>query len=88
MGNTRKDTTRKKRFKTFSFKLSPRQYNSLQNYCTKENTTPIKLIKKQLKEFTENYSDEQIGKEKIAKNQLELFKQLSPEEQQLKMFNA
>jgi|GEM_PF-3710554 len=76
----------RQRFKTFTFKLSKRQYQSLINFSQLQNSTPIKVVKERINDCIEEYSDAQIGKEKIAKNQLDLFKPISPEEQQLELF--
>ena len=87
MSKPKKISTRKNRFKSFTFKLSLRQFKSLKNFSAIEGTTPLKVVKDRIHDCIEEYSDEQIGKEKIAKNQLDLFKPISPEEQQLKMFD-
>jgi hypothetical protein len=86
MSKSRKNKTRKNRFKTLTFKLSFRQFKSLQNYSEIKGTTPLKVIKDRINDCIEEYSDEQIGKEKIAKNQLSLFTSHKKEEQQLEMF--
>ena len=86
MRNSKKKNSRKNKFKIITFKLSARQYDSLKNYSTLEDTTPIKVIKKRLHDCLENYSSEQLGKDDIAKNQLDLFKPLTLEEQQLLLF--
>jgi len=86
MGKSRKIKTRKKRFKTLTFKLSFRQFKSLKNYSQIKGTTPLKVIKERIKDCIEEYSDEQIGKEMVSKNQLSLFTSHTKEEQQLEMF--
>ncbi|MCD6178309.1 MAG: hypothetical protein J7K39_00245 [Bacteroidales bacterium] len=86
MSKKKKIRTRKTRFKSFTFKLSLRQYKSLKNFSEIEGTTPLKVIKERISDCIEEYSDEQIGKEAVAKNQLSLFKETSPKDQQLKMF--
>mgnify|MGYP000950482290 CR=1 FL=1 len=48
MRNSKKKNSRKNKFKIITFKLSARQYDSLKNYSTLEDTTPIKVIKKPL----------------------------------------
>lgn len=87
MRKSKKNIKRKNRFKTFSFKLSLRQYKSLQNYSIIKGTTPIKVIKNRIHEYIEEYTDEKIGKEVIIKNQLNLFKPLPPVEEQLELFD-
>lgn len=87
MGKSRKIKARKNRFKTFTFKLSFRQFKSLQNYSEIKGTTPLKVIKDRINDCIEEYSDEQIGKEMVAKNQLSLFTSPAKEEQQLEMFD-
>lgn len=87
MSKSKKINTRKNRFKTFTFKLSFRQFKSLQNYSEIKGITPLKVIKDRINDCIEEYSDEQIGREKVAKNQLSLFTPRSKEEQQLEMFD-
>ena len=86
MSRPKKIRAYKNRFKSFTFKLSLRQYESLKNFSELEGTTPLKIVKERIHDCIEEYSNEQIGKESIAKNQLSLFKSSFPEEQQLKMF--
>lgn len=87
MSKTKKINIRKNQFKTFTFKLSLRQFNSLKKFSELEGSTPLKVIKDRIYDCIEEYSDEQIGKDEIAKNQLDLFKPIHPEEYQLKMFD-
>jgi hypothetical protein len=82
----RKIQSKKLRFKTITFKLSPRQYNSLKNFSALEKTSPLKVIKKRIRDCIEEYSDEQLGKEMIAKNQLTLFDNKAEEEKQMELF--
>ncbi|MDA3907327.1 MAG: hypothetical protein PF484_14745 [Bacteroidales bacterium] len=84
--NKLKKKRRKTKFKTITFKLSIRQFKSLKNYSLINKTSPIKVIKSRVQDCLEDYSDEQIGHHKIAKNQLNLFKPSKPEEEQLEMF--
>ncbi|MBN2237243.1 MAG: hypothetical protein JW729_06760 [Bacteroidales bacterium] len=77
----------KNRFRIFQFKLSYRQFQSLQNYSAIQKSTPIKVVKERINDCIEDYSDAQIGKDKSAKNQLDLFERIPPEEQQLELFN-
>jgi predicted DNA-binding protein len=86
MSRPKKIKKSKKRFKSFTFKLSYRQYESLKNFSALKGTTPLKIVKERIHDCIEEYSNDQLGKESIAKNQLSLFKQITPEEQQLKMF--
>ncbi|HPE86214.1 MAG: hypothetical protein EOL88_06300 [Bacteroidia bacterium] len=59
-------------YKEISFKLSSRQKKSLMNYCRARHTTPIKLIKKSIRNYIELYAD--AAPEPIPMpNQLDLF---------------
>lgn len=64
---------KRKQYKTISFKLSPRQMKSLKNYCKVRKTTPIKLIKKNIRTFIESYADNVPEKYYVTHNQLEIF---------------
>ncbi len=86
MSKRKIQSKKKLRFKTVTFKLSPRQYNSLKNFSTLEKTSPLKIIKKRIHDCIEEYSDEQLGKEMIAKNQLTLFENKTDEEKQMELF--
>lgn len=86
MSKPKKKTTRKNRFITFTLKLSYRQFQSLRNYSKIKGITPIKVVKDRINDCIEKYSNEQIGRVVIPKNQLNLFETLSPEEQQLQLF--
>ena len=86
MSKPKKKTTRKNRFITFTLKLSYRQFQSLRNYSKIKGITPIKVVKDRINDCIEEYSNEQIGRVAIPKNQLNLFETLSPEEQQLQLF--
>ncbi len=87
MSKSKKNNTRKNRFKSITFKLSFRQFNSLHNYGELQGTTPLKIIKERIHDCIEEYSDEQIGKPIVPKNQLSLFAPLPAEEQQLELFD-
>ncbi|MCK9302583.1 MAG: hypothetical protein PHU62_03960 [Bacteroidales bacterium] len=64
---------RRKPYKTIAFKLSARQYKSLQNYCRYRHTTPIKLVKRSIAKYIECYSDAPSVESYVTNNQLELF---------------
>ena len=64
---------KRKKYKTISFKLSPRQMKSLKNYCKARKTTPIKLIKKNIRTYIESYADHVPDKYYVSHNQLEIF---------------
>ena len=64
---------KKKPYKTISFKLSARQMKSLKNYCRARKTTPIKLIKKNIRTYIELYADHVPSKYFVTHNQLEMF---------------
>lgn len=79
----------RKRFKQMSFKLSYRQYSSLQNYCGIENISSNKLIKGLLKTYTDEFTDEKIGKREIDEKQLSLFCEPEPQKyKQLTIFGS
>ncbi len=63
----------KTQFKTISFKLSKRQMKSLKNYCRARKTTPIKLIKKNIRNYIELYADSVPEKYYVTHKQLEMF---------------
>jgi len=54
--------------------LSHRQMKSLRNYCRARKTTPTKLIKKSIRNYTEFFANEVPEKYHITHNQLDLFK--------------
>lgn len=64
---------RKTQYKTISFKLSKRQMKSLKNYCRARKTTPIKLIKRNIRNYIELYADSVPEKYYTTHNQLEMF---------------
>lgn len=88
MSKSKKNPKGKNRYKTFTFKLSFRQFKSLQNYSIIKQTTPIKVIKSRIHECIEEYTDEKIGKEKKIRNQLNLFSPPNPSDEQLELFEA
>ncbi|MDL2227906.1 hypothetical protein LJC25_02375 [Bacteroidales bacterium OttesenSCG-928-K03] len=69
----RKKRKKRKPYKVISFKLSTRQYKSLQNYCKYRNTTPIKVIKKSIAKYIECYSDIPAEISYVTDNQINLF---------------
>lgn len=76
--------TRNRKFKTVTFKLSPKQMKSLNNYCRARKTTPTKLIKKNIRIYTEHFAREVPEKYHITHNQLDLFEK---EPENLSMFD-
>lgn len=87
-GMNKKNSNKRTNFKKLSFRLSDKQVNSLYNYCEIKGMTPNKLIKELLKTYTEEYTDEKIGKEKADKRQLKLFTSPVAEDfEQLKLFS-
>ncbi len=56
---TRKESKKRKqvRFKKVTFKLTLQQMKSLENFCIRRGTTPIKFIKKNLEPFLTQYRD-------------------------------
>lgn len=87
MKKSKKINTRKNRFKSFSFKLSHRQLQSLRNFSELKGSTPLKVIKSRIHDCIEEYTNEQIGRLEIPKNQLNLFKSTKSEDEQLELFN-
>jgi len=75
---------KRKSYKTISFKLSARQMKSLKNYCRARKTTPIKLIKKNIRTYIESYADHVPQKFYVTHNQLEIFPE-GDEQQQLEL---
>lgn len=76
--------TRNRKFKTVTFKLSPKQMKSLNNYCKARKTTPTKLIKKNIRIYTEYFARDVPEKYHITHNQLDLFEK---EPENLSMFD-
>ncbi len=64
---------KRKKYKTITFKLSARQMKSLKNYCRARKTTPIKLIKKSIRTYTESFADHVPEKYFATHNQLDIF---------------
>ncbi len=64
---------KKRKFKSVEFKLSARQMKSLKNYCAARKTTPTKLIKMRIRDYTENFSKEVDKKYYATSNQLTMF---------------
>lgn len=77
----------RKRFKSYKFKLSKQQSQSLQNYCQISEVTPNKLIKEVLKTFTQEYTDKKMGKKYQQKQQLSLFNERDEDYEQLSFFS-
>ncbi|UBM61827.1 hypothetical protein LA303_10460 [Candidatus Sulfidibacterium hydrothermale] len=75
----RKVRSKKNAFKTVTFKLSAKQMKSLKNYCKARKTTPIKLIKKSIRNYTENFSEEVPPKYYVTANQLDIFEENNQE---------
>lgn len=72
---------RKKRkpYKTVTLMLSHRQMKSLRNYCRARKTTPTKLIKKSIRNYTESFANEVPEKYHVTHNQLDLFNKDQPD---------
>jgi hypothetical protein len=64
---------KRKKYKTITFKLSARQMKSLKNYCRARKTTPIKLIKKNIRTYTESFANHVPDKFYTTHNQLDIF---------------
>lgn len=80
----RKKKLQRKKFKTISFKLSPRQMRSLKNYCAARGTTQTKLIKKMIRDYIEYFDEEVPEKYHGTPNQLDMF---NKEQETLSMFD-
>ena len=76
-----KSRKRKNVYKTVKFKLSKKQFTSLQKYCEARKTTPTKLIKKSIRYYTENFSDVVPPRFYATANQLDMFKEPENEEE-------
>jgi len=76
-----KSKKRKQVYKLVKFKLSKKQLLSLQNYCDARKTTPTKLIKKSIRSYIENFSEEVPPKFYATSNQLDMFKEPENEEE-------
>lgn len=70
-----KSKKRKHVYKLVKFKLSEKQMKSLQSYCRVRKTTSTKLIKKSIRYYIENFSEEIPPKFYITSNQLDMFKE-------------
>ncbi len=68
---------KKTKYKVVSFKLSEKQMKSLKNYCRARKTTPTKLIKKSIRYYTENFSEQVPQKYYATANQLDIFEDSS-----------
>jgi hypothetical protein len=76
MANTqvaKRRKTKKRKFKTITLKLSAKQTRSLLNYCAARNTTPVKLIKKNIARYLNGFDKEVPSKYHVSDRQLELF---------------
>ncbi len=68
-----KKRRKKPKYRKVTFKLSSRQKKSLLNYCEARRTTPVKLIKKMIRPYIENYTREVPEEYYITENQLSMF---------------
>ncbi len=73
MARKSKRRSKKRKFKTVTFKLSERQKKSLDKYSKARNTTPLKLIKKSIETYTSLQEDITLPKNETINNQLDLF---------------
>jgi len=55
--------------------LTVRQKKSLKNYCKARKTTPIKLIKKVMRKYIENFAVSVPDEYYATENQLDLFEE-------------
>ncbi|MBP6978960.1 MAG: hypothetical protein KBB71_11675 [Lentimicrobiaceae bacterium] len=63
------------KYKSIEIKLSPRQKQSLINYCEARQTTPVRLIKKCIRRYTENFAKQVPGEYYVTEKQLALFEE-------------
>jgi hypothetical protein len=71
----RRKRRRKTRYTAVTFKLTMRQKRSLMNYCRARRTTPIKLIKKSIRRYIDNFASEVPEELFVTENQLDLFEE-------------
>jgi hypothetical protein len=71
---------KKVKYRSIELKLSARQKRSLLNYCDARHTTPIKLIKKCIRKYTENYAEKVPAAYYVTENQLVLFEEINQKE--------
>lgn len=71
----RKKRRKKVKFKKLTIKLTKRQMKSLMNYCAARQTTPVRLIKRAIRRYTENYANTVPDKYYVTENQLDLFEE-------------
>lgn len=69
---TKKKARKKVRYRTVTIKLTSRQKKSLDNFCRSRRTTPVKVIKRAIKPFTENFASSDPTPFPLP-NQLTLF---------------
>jgi len=60
---------------------------SLENYCAARKTTPLKLIKMRIRDYTEHFSEEVPTKYYSTTNQLVMFDEDRQKEKTLDMFD-
>ena len=75
-------------FKKYKFRLSKSQSQSMQNYCELHGITSNKLIKNSIKTYTQDYTDNKIGKNYADKLQLRLFHEREVDYEQLDIFDS
>ncbi|NOU45556.1 MAG: hypothetical protein HOO86_00655 [Bacteroidales bacterium] len=71
-----KKKVKRHKFKQITFKLSERQNKSLMKYCKACNTTPIKVIKRNLERYLGSYEyNAHQELPAVSERQLELFQE-------------
>lgn len=68
-----KKRVKKRKFRQITFKLSERQSKSLMKYCKACNTTPIKVIKRNLERYLGTYEYIAQQESVVSERQLDLF---------------
>ncbi|GEM_PF-4071213 len=86
--NASKKRKKRKPSKMLILRISHTQNASLLNYCKINGITPNKLIKKELKTYLHDFTDEKIGHKPVDKKQLSLFQEPEVSYKQLTIFNS
>ena len=69
----KKKKLKKHKYKAITFRLSERQNHSLMKYCKACNTTPIKVIKRNLEKYLGSYDYTVQPESYVSERQLDLF---------------
>jgi len=69
----KKKTRKPIRYRALKLKLTARQKKSLDNFCRRNGTTPIKIIKKSIRPMLNNYASSIPRSPQVSARQLDLF---------------